>query len=624
MQWDVVQFASSDYRVREYIVACLKSEALACTTEACRQNAAFQLAFCCMTGYGCPKDKETAHSWVKRSGKSILDLSLPIQIATQITQPCKNLHIIKLIAEGYLHGADHVNEYRKQGLLEASEVYYKREISDMETDLQNDNVLVRLRLTLTDILRSQGKHTEAITILEQLVTRADKDAWFCENYKGSVEDFKIRLATTYLDQGSYGNAMSLFQSAIKCMEERLGKHHPQTLSANTDLARLLQELGHFQHAEMINRECLRQMENTLGSDHPATVTAQLNLPTLLQQQGRDKEALEMMQDVVRKVEKLYGPEELSSIICMNNLAGMTSRVGRYRDAETLSLNSWEQMARLLGPEHYMALTCLQTYGLCLLHQSKFEAAQSALRQAFDGIVKARGKDHNEVLRSMNTLAISLQAGGRYAEAREVVQPILIARESIPVEDENILQNFLLLGVNFLDEKMYQISEQLLWLAIEGQQKVLGDNNPDTLLSLANLIDLHLDQGDPVRAESLCQDALQRCSKDANYQPVYFKLKNGLAVALELQERLEESATIQKECLEGYERLYGVDHRDTLASVNNLGYVFYKQGRYAESEEMHRRASEGFEQTLGPEHTSTQGCKKNLDFLLKRLDERREK
>ncbi|KAL2052969.1 hypothetical protein ABVK25_006606 [Lepraria finkii] len=71
MQRDVVQFTSSDYRVREYIVACLKSEALAYTTEECRQNAAFQLAFCCMTGYGCPKDDETAHSWVKRSGKSL-------------------------------------------------------------------------------------------------------------------------------------------------------------------------------------------------------------------------------------------------------------------------------------------------------------------------------------------------------------------------------------------------------------------------------------------------------------------------------------------------------------------------------------------------------------------------
>ncbi|KAL2052967.1 hypothetical protein ABVK25_006604, partial [Lepraria finkii] len=117
------------------------------------------------------------------------------------------------------------------------------------------------------------------------------------------------------------------------------------------------------------------------------------------------------------------------------------------------------------------------------------------------------------------------------------------RESIPVEDVNILRNFVLLGTNFFEEKMYQIAEQLLCLAIEGQQKVLGEISTDALISLATLIDLHLDQGDPVRAETRCRDVLQRCSKDATYQPVYFKLKNGLAVALELQEKLEESAAI---------------------------------------------------------------------------------
>ncbi|KAL2052968.1 hypothetical protein ABVK25_006605 [Lepraria finkii] len=290
----------------------------------------------------------------------------------------------------------------------------------MEANLQNDNVLTRLRLTLTDILKSQGKYTEAATILELLVTRADNDAWFRQIYYGSLEDFKTRLATIYLDQGSYGKAMSLFQSAIKCIEERLGKHHPQTLSANVNFAHLLQKIGHFQRAEMIVRECLSQTENILGSDHPATVTALQNLATLLQEQGRNEEALKMMQDVVRVEQKLYGPDELSSIVSMNNLAAMTFSIGRYRDAEKPSLDSWKQMAKLLGPEHDMALTCLYTHGMCLLLQRKDEAAEPALRQALDGIMKARGKNHNDILKFMNSLAILLQAGGRYAEAREVL------------------------------------------------------------------------------------------------------------------------------------------------------------------------------------------------------------
>ena len=576
-----------------------------------------------MTGFGCPKDDGTAHSWVNRSGKVLRDLSWAVQIATQITQPYKNLHIIRLIAEGFLREVDHAKEYQKLGLLEASEIYYKREISDMEANLRNDNVLTTLRLTLTDILEKQGKYTEAATILELLVTRADNDAWFGQSYYGSLEDFKTRLATIYRNQGFNGKAMSLFQSAIQCLEERVGKHHPQTLAANVGLAHLLQTLGHFQRAEVIVRECLCQTESTLGSNHPATIMALQNLATLLQEQGRGEEALQMMQDVVRLEQKLYGPDEHSLLVSMNNLAGMTFGLGRYRDAEKLSLDSWERMAKLFGPEHYIPLTCLNTYGMCLLLQRKDEAAEPVLRQAFDGIMKVRGKNHNDTLKFMNSLAILLQAGGRFDEAREIVQPVLIARESIPVEDVNILRNFVLLGTNFFETNMHQIAEQLLCLAIEGQQKVLGEIGTDTLLSLATLIDLHLDQGDPVRAETLCRDVLRKCSKDDTYQPVYFRLKNGLAVALELQERYEESAAIQNQCLEGYEKLYGEDHVESLTSMNNLGHVFYKQGKYSESEDMHRRASEGFERILGPEDPHTWTTKNNLASIVAnrgRLDE----
>ena len=68
-------------------------------------------------------------------------------------------------------------------------------------------------------------------------------------------------------------------------------------------------------------------------------------------------------------------------------------------------------------------------------------------------------------------------------------------------------------------------------------------------------------------------------------------------------------------LEAREATLGVDHLDTLNSVNNLALVLGRQGKHEEAERMHRRALEGYEQVLGPEHPDTLAGVNNLGLVL---------
>jgi hypothetical protein len=52
---------------------------------------------------------------------------------------------------------------------------------------------------------------------------------------------------------------------------------------------------------------------------------------------------------------------------------------------------------------------------------------------------------------------------------------------------------------------------------------------------------------------------------------------------------------------------GIDHPNTLLSVNNLSFVFGCQGKYEEAEVMHRRALAGRETVLGVDHPDTGKC-----------------
>jgi hypothetical protein len=71
--------------------------------------------------------------------------------------------------------------------------------------------------------------------------------------------------------------------------------------------------------------------------------------------------------------------------------------------------------------------------------------------------------------------------------------------------------------------------------------------------------------------------------------------------------------MQRELLDVRRRLLGLEHPDTLATMNNLGTSLGYQGKHAEAEQMQRELLELQRRVLGPEHpetlatTSNHGC-----------------
>jgi tetratricopeptide (TPR) repeat protein len=60
----------------------------------------------------------------------------------------------------------------------------------------------------------------------------------------------------------------------------------------------------------------------------------------------------------------------------------------------------------------------------------------------------------------------------------------------------------------------------------------------------------------------------------------------------------------RQALKGREKILGMEHPDTLISVDNMGLVLQAQGKYEEAEKLHRRALKGREKMLGMEHPNT--------------------
>ncbi|KAL8873245.1 MAG: hypothetical protein Q9198_007058 [Flavoplaca austrocitrina] len=111
-----------------------------------------------------------------------------------------------------------------------------------------------------------------------------------------------------------------------------------------------------------------------------------------------------------------------------------------------------------------------------------------------------------------------------------------------------------------EQGRYDEAEQMDRRALDGREKVLGNEHPSTLTSVSNLASVLQDQG-----------------------------------------KYEEAEQMNRRALDGSEKVLGKEHPDTLTSVSNLASVLQYQGKYEEAEQMNRRALDGSEKVLGKEH-----------------------
>ena len=93
--------------------------------------------------------------------------------------------------------------------------------------------------------------------------------------------------------------------------------------------------------------------------------------------------------------------------------------------------------------------------------------------------------------------------------------------------------------------------------------------------------------------------------------------NNLALVLNRQGKYEEAEEIHRQTLALRETVLGKEHPNTLGSMNNLALVLNRQGKYEEAEEIHRQTLALKETVLGKEHPDTLTSMNNLALVLNR-------
>jgi tetratricopeptide (TPR) repeat protein len=230
------------------------------------------------------------------------------------------------------------------------------------------------------------------------------------------------------------------------------------------------------------------------------------------------------------------------------------------------------------------------------------------------------EDHlkkRDLLDASSEFAAFCKSQGRYEAAERMAQRALEGYEkALRVEHPDTLTSTDNLASVLRYQGKYEAAEEMNRRALEGREKTLGVEHPDTLISVSNLASVLQDQGKYKAAEEMNRRALEGKEKVLGVEHLSTLVSvNDLAVVLRNQGKYEAAEEMHRRVLEGYDKALGVEHPWTLTSAKNLALVLQDQGKYEMAEEMNRRALEGKEKVLGVEHPDTLISVSNLASML---------
>jgi tetratricopeptide (TPR) repeat protein len=161
------------------------------------------------------------------------------------------------------------------------------------------------------------------------------------------------------------------------------------------------------------------------------------------------------------------------------------------------------------------------------------------------------------------------------------------------------------GKELGEKGKYREAEPLLCQALLIRQRILGEENPDTVRSRGDLAGSLNDQGKYADAEPLYRQALAICQKMLGEgHPDTARNYTGVAGALTAQGRSIEADPLAREGLTICQKLLGEDHPETARSYVGVANTLHGQGRYAEADPLYRKALAIRQEVLGEDHPDT--------------------
>lgn len=628
----MIQLVGVDIRVREQIAKSLLDQAQNAACSKCQSNAAFQVSICLTIGFGIPANDDSAQEWLRRSGRSQVDLNQQLDRMSQWTQALEpylyhTAYMNNLSNEGYLR-SHYFDAYQSEYSFDTIKQSYQREITDFAAKLRPESILlISLKIVYTGFLRNAGHYREALSIQERCLHHHQSDPALNGNFL-NTQILMNELAKTHQLQGNFELASRYCEEVKISRIEHFGHRHPLTLDCLHLEATLLQEIGSYEEAEKLYRTLIFQRQSILGKYHRDTLSAMGDLGSLFMVLGRYDEALISADEQLQLSEQLLGPNHYNTLTSLNNLAvvhfekGDTSKAqslldlaifrlrlafgdnhpsiskvlisyaslyllsGNHKESISCYNEALLRLEKQLGPDHPSTLEVVLAKADFLVEvDGDFEETNELFQRCIQTGEKILGEYHPDVLGSLTQYSSFLLQRDKLDEAERSYRSLLLRQESrfgsphvALIETLSQLGNVLSLLKREDADEMYRRAVRLA-NEIDGGQEVFSWACMRNLALYLQEKGIHMDE-----VEILYQrivDSKRACSSEQTID-ISQALKDLTEVFID-QGKFEEAEKTLRELIEISQTLSNIDDADRLGALANLAHILTKREKFFEAE-----------------------------------------
>jgi tetratricopeptide (TPR) repeat protein len=313
-------------------------------------------------------------------------------------------------------------------------------------------------LTEADRLTSQGRHSDARTLLEAALTDRERGLRGGNSYEtlpcildrlatnlaraGQLKEavgLSLRavetsrtvppnqttvilannLAAFYVELSDLDNAERWAQQALSIARQTTDEDHPDRLLVYTTLAAIHGYRGDFARAEPLYRSALFRIEKNYGSRLVEVGLIAGNLADICRVQERHAEAIELYRKAIAVFESVSTTDDWQVLWARSGLMVSCAATGRYIEAESLSKWTLETADRLLPETDPRFSTVLHRLAEVKLSRHDLAGARLLLERALPILESAYGATSPRIVAPMQTYARALRAAKDGRTAKQV-------------------------------------------------------------------------------------------------------------------------------------------------------------------------------------------------------------
>ena len=297
------------------------------------------------------------------------------------------------------------------------------------------------------------------------------------------------------------------------------------------------------------------------------------------------------------------------------LGTMYDQLGKYDQADSLLKASLAQRKTTDGADSAKVAESLVALANLRNDQAQLVAAETLARQGLQMSKRHLAPDHPIVARATLTLGRILDNRGKYDEAIPTLEEAMrleSAPRGVPADLSATLSE---LANTHYYLGHYDISKDLNERALQMDEQIYGDRNPNVAQDLTNLADIQYQWSHYAEAERLQRTAAG--IMQAWYGKDHPETADDMTILgkyLIAEGRAEEAIPILRESLAALEKHYGKVHPRVGLALGEMGLALQHQGNLDEAEADFRRQEDIYRTVYGEKNQQLGAAIANLAGL----------